>query len=224
MKRCGLGRLVAADPRDRKFLLKPLRDIEGLPERRNWNASGVLDQGGTPQCVAYSTAQWLASGPVTNRKQMPWSIAQFYRECQRNDEWPGEDYDGTSVRAAFKVLKRDGFVSGYEWAFDYGTALKHLMLVGPMVFGTDWYEGMFGPDAHGYVRPGGAIAGGHAYAVVGATRTKRDPLTGQLGAFRILNSWGAGWGQGGRAWLSFADANYLIAAQGEAVLGVEVKR
>src|SRR5688572_2531445 len=109
-----LGRLHAPDPRDRQYLLKALRNIEGLPAEKYWSSPGVLNQGNTSMCVAYSTVKWLTGGPVSNVK-LPWTIPQFYKLCQQNDEWEGEEptYEGTSVRAAFKLLQRYQFVTGY---------------------------------------------------------------------------------------------------------------
>lgn len=218
-----LGRLFIPDANDKKFLLKPLRDMEGLPKQKYWPAPQPLDQGNTPQCVAYAATHFLMSSPVINKKY-PWdTIADFYRECQRLDQWPGEDYDGTSVRASMKVLKNVGFAERYEWAFDYGTAIKHLMLVSPMVFGTDWYPSMFEVDKHGYVRlEGQNMNMGHAWLGLGASRTKRDPVTGEVGAIRALNSWGP-WGQRGRFWMAFSTLDKLIRDNGEAAMAYELR-
>ena len=32
----------------------------------------------------------------------------LYHEAQKVDEWPGEDYDGTSVRAGLDILRKRG--------------------------------------------------------------------------------------------------------------------
>lgn len=218
-----LGRLFIPDENDKKFLLKPLRDMDGLPTSKYWPAPQPLDQGNTPQCVAYATTHFLMSSPVINKKY-PWSnIDDLYRECQKLDEWPGEDYEGTSVRGAMKVLKNTGFASGYEWAFDYGTAIKHLMITSPMVFGTDWYPSMFDVDKHGYVRvEGNSMGMGHAWMGIGANRNKRDPVTGEVGAIRCLNSWGR-WGENGRFWMNFSTLEKLIHDNGEAAMPVELK-
>lgn len=221
-EQAGLGRLPSPDSRDRGYLLQAPRRGEELPPHKYWYSPGVLDQGNTSQCVAYSTTKWLVSGPVTNTK-MPWPIDAFYRDCQRVDEWPGEDYDGTSVRAAFRLLKERGYVSEYRWAFDHPMLLRHVLSVGPAVLGTDWHLDMFRPDRHGYIEPTGDIAGGHAYAVVGADRDKVHPDTGWVGAYRIVNSWGPNWGEGGRAWLAFDHADALIKNWGEACTAIEKK-
>lgn len=46
--------------------------------------------------------------------------------------------------------------------------------------------------------------GGHAMVIVGYDDDKYG------GAFRILNSWGAGWGDGGYLWIRYEDAQYAI--------------
>lgn len=214
----GLGRLPAADPRDRQHLLAaPVR----LSTRtyRTWYCTGVLDQGLTPQCVGYSAAKWVQAGPVTNRLPNP---TDLYHEAQELDEWPGHDYDGSSVRGAMKALQARGVVPSYKWAFDVPTLQQHLLETGPMVLGTNWYDDMFEPDASGYLRPTGPNAGGHAYLAIGINTTRRNP-DGTHGAVRILNSWGAAWGETGRAWISLTDIARLIAEEGEAAMGVEVK-
>ena len=53
----------------------------------------------------------------------------LYEEAKRNDEWPGEDYDGTSVNAGLKVARDQGLmraevsvvvpsagIAAYRWA------------------------------------------------------------------------------------------------------------
>lgn len=219
-----LGRRHAPDKRDKQFLLRtPKRgELAELPRRRVWNSAGVLDQGDTPQCVAYSWTKWLTGGPVTNTLPFP-SISVFYRECQRNDEWPGEDYDGSSVRAGAKVLKARNRIESYAWAFELEPVILHILSVGPVVFGTDWHIDMFTPDRWGYIEPTGDNVGGHAYAIIGVDRDRKHPLTNEKGAFRMINSWGPGWGQKGRAWMSFSCASALINADGEACTAFEKK-
>lgn len=224
----GFGRVIAIDHRDRNFMMQaPQLSLDASAKRRqHWLTGKVLDQGATSMCVAYSGQQFLTANPVRNK---PWAdVAALYEECQRNDEWPGEDYDGTSVRALFKVLHRAGFIQSYSWAFDVKTVISFVLNVGPVVFGTNWYERMFQTDCFGFVRVGGAIAGGHAYLIKGVDLDRCCP-DGTRGALRLINSWGKEWGDqsakstGGHAWLSFRDADRLIKEWGEACTAIEKK-
>jgi C1A family cysteine protease len=217
----GLGRLHAPDERDKRFLVPRLVTSTGK-RRKLWYAPPVMDQGNTSQCVAYSSTAWLAAGPTTNRMFL--SKEEFYELCQKNDEWPGEDYDGTSVRAAMKVMKQLGFIDRYEWAFDVDTVANFVLNVGPMVMGTDWYVGMCDTDRKGYVEISGDNVGGHAWLVYGYDADKINP-DGSKGAFRCQNSWGKNWGHsGGRFWITKRDMESLIRWQGEAATSYELKR
>lgn len=230
--RLGMGRKKAVDPRDRMhMMLKP----KTLPElyKKIWATGSThsWDQGSTSMCVSFSTNRYLISSPIRNpinAKYLPDWLKRFYKECQRNDEWAGEDYDGTSVRAAFKILLKLGYITEYRWAFDIDTIINHLLTVGPVVVGTDWTDSMFDPDAKNNIRVHDTqgryiVAGGHAYLLCGVDR-KRKMSDGTVGGFLIQNSWGDGWGVKGQAWISFAEFKVLLANQGEAAVAVEINR
>jgi hypothetical protein len=191
--------------------------------RRQWYSPGILDQGPTPQCVEFSWHKWLTSGPVTN--VFPYKRGQLYKECQRVDEWPGEDYDGTSVRAGARVLKDRGLISEYRWGFDAETIINHILTSGPVVVGTEWLDGMFEVDKYGYLNCSGPPQPdqGHAYLLIGADREKVHPKLKKTGAVRKVGSWGEEALDHGRAWMFFDDLDMLIKRDGEACIGMEVK-
>lgn len=220
----GLGRLISVDFRDTKYLM-----TKNLPKRtsgvtyRYWRTGKVLDQADTSQCVAFSGQQYLVTGPITNPFYK--TPVELYNECQKVDEWEGENYDGTSVRALFKVLQNAGYIKEYTWAYDTQTVVRHLLDTGPVVLGTNWYNSMFYPDAiTGFItlRANSGLAGGHAYMVKGCNNDKLCP-DGSRGAIRIINSWGTEWGDNGHAWISYKDADRLIKNWGEAATGTELK-
>lgn len=221
MPEYGLGRIAAPDERDHRFLLPTRRPEAKAIVRKTWTAAGVLDQGSYPACVGYSTWMFLAASPVRNKPAF--SPLDLYHEAQTLDEWPGEDYDGTSVRGAFKALQKRGLVSNYLWAFGCEAVIDHVLAPngGPVVMGTDWHERMFEPTDQGYLIPDGPVVGGHAWLILGADREHKNP-DGTIGRVRMLNSWGRNWGQNGRAYLSFAHLDQLIKAQGEAAVAQEV--
>jgi hypothetical protein len=150
----GLGRLPKEDERDyviwqTPFAFPTLRAIGGSG---SW-VGAWLDQNGFPHCVGYSWTRWLEDGLV--RQPTPVGDAAYaddlYRECQRNDEWPGEDYAGTSVRAGAKVLKSRGLITNYYFAFDIEKCQVERARAGA---GGPWYRSMFNPvkyDSRTYV-------------------------------------------------------------------------
>lgn len=221
-----LGRLHSVDINDERYLLRSLNpqaavEARNVPYRYHFHET-VLDQGNSSACTGAAAWQWLDMGPVRNLNKP--DFVTLYRANQENDEWVGGEpaYYGSSVRASFKVMKKLGFVKTYAWAFDLETLVNHVLAEGPAILGTDYYTDMFRTDKDGFVHVGGRLAGGHAYAVKGASRVKKCP-DGSLGAFRCINSWGEDFGQKGMFWLSFKDAEALIKAQGEAATAFEQK-
>jgi hypothetical protein len=217
----GLGRLFAPDPNDHRFLL-PARRLEAKTlTRRTWTAAGVLDQGESSACVGFSSWMFLATSPIRNHPNF--TPMDLYGYAQDEDEWPGKEPEvqGSSVRGAMKALQKRGLVSQYNWGFDCETVIDHVLTVGPVVMGTNWYDSMFDPDVRGYLNIDGRIAGGHAWLILGADRERKNP-DGTVGAVRMLNSWGRGWGQAGRAYLTFAAIDRLLSEDGEAAVATEV--
>ena len=215
--RLGLGRRYAPDERDGDYPLAragpaafPSRFLGSLGWRY-WAPGPVLDQGVTSQCVAYSWKQYLQTSPIRQARSLREPFV--YAEAQQRDEWPGEDYDGTSVRAGAKVLAEMGFIASYLWAQGAVEVRDWILQRGPVVVGTAWFESMFTPDDRGYLNIAGSLAGGHAYLVRGYSRFRN--------AFRCTNSWSEAWGQRGEFWLRYADLDWLIAQHGEACVAVE---
>jgi hypothetical protein len=223
------GRLPALDPRDRGFRLSsmgadPSLLQKGERQTRMWLAGPILDQGGDPHCVEYSIRQMLGTSPIRNK----WAKAQkpngwLYSEAQKIDEWPGEAYDGTSVRAGFKILLSLGLIKSYGWAWTSQEVAAWVLHKGPMVVGTDWYSGMSVPTSYlgaYFLRPLGSWQGGHAWAINGCDLRKPCP-DGTVGAFRMVNSWGRGWADEGVAWVSLGDMQRLLSQYGEACTAIE---
>ena len=211
-----LGRIFIEDKRDNKYLIQDKLTIPKTTiTKKEWDGNVWWgNQGNTPQCVGYAWAHWICDGPITHRGALP--IIQpslIYREAQKVDEWPGERYNGTSVRGGAKYLMSSGKISSYLWAFDINTLINTVLNVGPVVVGTNWYYNMFFPDKNGLISLSGYIAGGHAYVINGVNTVTKQ--------FRIKNSWGKTWGVSGHAYISFSDMSRLIIERGEICLAIE---
>lgn len=76
------------------------------------------------------------------------------------------------------------------------TELKQAIATyGDAWIGSPWYNSWFNPGADGVLPAADSIAGGHAYKLVGYDDAK--------GAFLMQNSWSAGWGLAGHAWMPY---------------------
>lgn len=221
MSQIAFGRRVSKDENDKRYAMQRVPRAKAITSRYWWTPD-AYDQGSSSMCVAYSGVRYLTTAPINNR---PIDFPELYRECLLNDEWPGEDEEGgTSVRGLFKVLKSKGAVSEYRWAFEAEPVIDHLLTRGPVVFGTYWSEEMSHARRDGYLTLGKLenVQDGHAWCAIGANRNRRNP-DGTRGAIRAVNSWGTGWGDHGRFWVSFRDVDRLIKLDGEACVAMEVK-
>lgn len=71
------------------------------------------------------------------------------------------------------------------------------------------------PNASGLIRPTGELVGGHAYTAFGV-----NYITERV---RCRNHWTADWGRRGDFYVGFADMEWLLAEQGEAVVPLPVQ-
>ena len=212
-----LGRLYVEDERDRGYLLASLLPEEPaqLPVKYWDDQRWEGNQGSNPYCVAFAWLHWMADGPVTHRAAPIYRPRDVYHDAQKLDKFPGQNYDGTTVRAGAKALVKRGVVTEYHWAWELEDVIQAVLTLGPVVVGTDWYEEMYTPDEDFIIRARGRKYGGHAYLINGVDT--------YYGRFRIKNSWGTEWGDNGHAFLPFSDFRVLLKQNGEACLATETQ-
>lgn len=208
------GRRFIPDDRDERFPVSAI--LPPAPERgwRYWWRRGWQGyQGKFPHCVSYAHLHTLHDGPDTaadhgHAIEPVMDPRVLYDAAQRLDQWPGQAYDGTSVRAGAKALQERGIITGYRWVFTIEELVNTILTVGPVVAGTRWYEQMSRPDADNVIRVGGKVVGGHAY--------KLDGVNTHRGLLRVKNSWHGM----DHLWLPIPDADRLLREHGEACLHV----
>lgn len=212
-----LGRRVEFDERSRAYPVRTLIPSDIL-RGRSFYCPVWLDQGPSSACVGFSWAHELAAYPYRIDVNHFTGLS-LYDEARERDEWPGTNYDGTSVLGGAKAVQERGYISEYRWAFGVDDVLRAISHIGPLIFGTTWFNSMFDPRPSGLLEVdfGSGMAGGHAYLCRGLLLKPR--LAGEPGLGPILrfrNSWGKGWGRDGDFFLKVEDAERLLHAQGEA--------
>lgn len=189
----------------------PRRATQRGPRSFTWSCPVWLDQGQEGACTGFGTGQALAARP-RSRADIDNAYAQvIYRRARQLDEWPGEDYDGSSVLGAMLAAREFGDITGFDWVF--GGAEELALIIGwsaPAVLGIDWLAGMAQTDERGYITATGGLLGGHAILCNGVNVKART--------FRLHNSWGPDWGVSGDAFISWSDMDLLLSRQGEAAV------
>ena len=232
------GRRYAPDARDFKPQFSMVAAIRAMPkaeQKRRTQAprrGPTLDQGNTPKCVMYSAATALGALPIGYGKTPEEVIASvevaldgsvdLYDWSQRHDEWPGEDYEGTSVRAGQEYLIKAGRSSGYVSAKSIDEMKDYISRVGsaPIIIGIDYTEDMETPKlikGKYYLEPSGAVVGGHAMCSLWFDRT--------LQSWKMQQTWGNEFGDDGIVYIPDDGMNILVFQwNGEAKSFIEQRR
>ena len=206
------GRLIHFDRRSRKYPIRALIDPIAKPRSYTWFCGIVLDQGNEPSCTGNAVCHEASARPVEVLGITEKIALAVYRRAQQLDEWPGENYEGSSVLGAMKAGTERGWYKEYRWAFgeeDLALAIGHH---GPAVLGINWYAAMSEPDKNGLIKTSGSLQGGHAILCNGYNvKTK---------LYRLHNSWGPNWGINGECFILAADMAKLLKNKGEACIPV----
>lgn len=228
-----LDRIPQFDERSRGYGVRELLPEKVMLRSHTWPVRWRLDQGQQGACTNFGLAHNRVGRPKPRKIAATVADAEalafrLYHRSQQLDEWPGEEptYSGTSLLAACKAWQEADLLDEYRWAFGIDDVFATLATLGPVVFATDWLDGMFDPDSGGMLHVEGAVAGGHAYDVIGIVthpaRSSVWSISGEADPILImLNSWGASWGRSGLAGMRAADAERLLKAGGECVVPLD---
>lgn len=190
----------------------------------------VLDQGSEGACTGYGLAT-VANYLLRCRKRHPDKTAvsprMIYELARRYDDWPGEDYSGSSARGAMKGWHKHGVCAEDLWPGKSAEAVRHGLTEERAC--DAWLRPLgayFRVNHRDLVAMHAAIAEvGVLYATAlvhdGWERVGPDGMIEPSFAFGgghafaivaydrhgfwIQNSWGTGWGKGGLARLTYDD-------------------
>ncbi|MBU1568410.1 MAG: C1 family peptidase [Proteobacteria bacterium] len=201
--------------------------IQLLPEIDNRGASNILDQGEEGACTGFGLAA-VINFLNADKQDLQGKVSprMLYEMAKKHDEWPGENYEGSSCRGAIRGWKNMGVCGDDDWKYlsedpgeltiDRAKAARSCTLgayyrlrpeisdyhaalneVGALYVSADVHSGWFSPKA----------ANKDALAVI----TPSDTIEGGHAfaivgynnqGFIIQNSWGLHWGSRGYAiWL-----------------------
>lgn len=208
-------RIPQFDERSRAYAIRAaLAPQELKPRGYTWGLYTQLDQGSEGACVGFGWAHELAARPAVVAHITDDVGRLIYHDAQQVDEWPGEDYEGTSVLAGAKTVVARGFMTEYRWVFSLDDLVLAVGYKGPVVMGTNWYSSMWDTDDNGWFPEGvsGNVVGGHCWLVRGVSVTKNE--------FLCRNSWGSEWGLYGDFRLKFDEMAKLLADSGEGCVPV----
>ena len=214
----------APDLRDRIY--EPaLLDLALSMEPQEAAISPVRDQGSEGACTGFALASaiTLMDRLRHNRRIPPFeappvSPRMLYEMAKINDEWPGEHYEGSSIRGALKGFYNNGAckddLAPYKdgernWSLTVEQAKDarnvglgayyrlrpeiidyHAALneAGVILASANIHRGWLKPSK-GEIKPSHLTEGGHAFIIVGYDEK----------GFLVQNSWGEDWGKlGGR--------------------------
>ncbi len=179
----------------------------------------ILNQGSEGTCTGQTLAAVINFLNQKKKVDIKVSARMLYEMARKNDEWPGEEYDGSSLRGAIKGWKNMGVCTESIWPYKGG--VKHLTIeaakdarsntvgayyrllpeishfhsalneTGVIAVSARVHEGWQDP-ASGIIQKSNNMIGGHAFTIVGYNQQ----------GFMVQNSWGKKWGNNGTAiWL-----------------------
>lgn len=228
----GTGLVFLSPEEYKKIPLASTAMLGSLPSSRdlsNWFPTPGF-QGEQSSCVAWAVGYGLKSyQEAVERKQSPsqafvFSPSYIFNQIKISDCRHGGSY----IYKALDLLKTQGVPTLSQFSYDefnctrqpnsadrqaarpYAIAewrtvpfdneadvKSHIATGFPVVIGMmidDGFKAIRGDQI--YYGPSGQEGGGHAMVVTGYDDSR--------GAFKVMNSWGTGWGNGGFGWISYS--------------------
>jgi hypothetical protein len=205
-----LGRHVRHDSRSRAFAAEQA-PLSTLHSARHHRLVPVYDQGDIGSCTANAACGAVSTAPFRHHIRSQTYVQAFYHQetvTQGGPIWRPDDVGSDGLTAA-QVAKQQGWITSYLHCFSLESALTQLQ-DRPVLLGLAWRTGCDIPNSDGIIRVKGTVRGGH------------EVLLDQIDVDRQLvwlqNSWGDGWGLGGRAAMAWHDLDAALADSGDATI------
>jgi len=213
---------------ERDYLMRAYLPVIKLPKKIDYShgMSPIRDQGEEGTCVGFATVTGMKEyqEALDYKKEVILSPRFVYSECKKNDGMP--DIEGTTIRAAMRILKSKGVCQEKFWPYmpnqktkakkgavsnakkfcviTYARILNlnelrlSLTSKGPCVIGVEVFEGMMKTKTGLVPMPKKTerSLGGHAICPVGYDDKKKE--------IKFKNSWSDKWGQKGYGVLPYA--------------------
>lgn len=217
------------DPRSKEYSIRNYLKGKSVEKQKvMWDEGTVLDQGSEGACVGFGWMGELLAQPFAPDEQPEAEFANsiaidYYRRAKLIDQWPGEDYEGTSVLAGAKIIMQEGFIDSYRWCFGVDDVRDAIITTGPVVIGVPWRSGMYSTKSTGMVSITGNLVGGHCLVITGYDpEMKIGNKTYEV--FRWRNSWGTNYGINGSGYIRSSDLAILLSSNGEACVPIGRKK
>jgi len=219
----------------------PLTAVQDVPDLRDWpfepslnqfrryitapRSLQILDQRSEGACTGFGLAAIINLLNRRRGSKVRVSPRMLYEMARLHDEWPGEDYAGSSCRGAIKGWYNMGVCADSKWPYverrPGSLTVERAKAARDNTIGAYYRVQPAIADFHAALNEAGAIycsanthagwmrpnkrsgtipfvkqpQGGHAFAIVGYNSK----------GFWVQNSWGRGWGKGGLGLWQYED-------------------
>lgn len=130
---------------------------------------------------------------IMKKGAAPWNTMPYNEKDYRTQP----DQNATQIASKFKAQ------SYRRVDFMRPDPIKAELAAGnPVAIGIMVYDNFYKLGNKVYDTTSGQFHGGHAILLVGYDDSKVSP-NGDRGAFKLMNSWGKGWGENGFGWISY---------------------
>jgi len=204
----------------------------------------ILDQGSEGACTGFALAGVINLLSMKRGHSFEASSRMLYEMAQKHDQWPGEDYEGSSCRGAIGGWRNMGVCSDDEWIFEVDKpgqlTIERAMAARDNPLGAyyrlrpnivDYHAALNEVDAiyvSARVHPGWFSPPKSDGTSIPVIQVNTEPAGGHAFAivgynslgFIVQNSWGEDWGRGGFAIWSYEDWHANISDGGVFRLGL----